>query len=1425
MLQKRLKFITFAYYSFAMEKIYKILFIFLFLFPFQLVSQTPSWVKNLGGTGADVSSGFTTATDSRGNIFISGTFQGTASFGSFSLTASGSDDIFLAKLNCNGTVLWAVKIGSTGTEGTYVSLAINANDKVYITGAHENNCVFTSTDATTINLTSAGSTDIFLAQYDTLGVLQWAKNIGGGSGIEQPFVVAVDKVQDIYVTGYYGGISGASCSFNGTPYSCAGVYDMFLEKLDASGNFIWVRTGGSTGDDIGVSIGIDNANNVYLGIQHWNTLTLSNSTLTVSHHPVTGWDAAVIKYDSSGYAIWAQTISGPQFEGIGGIIFDAFDKVYFTGLVMGTATFSSSGPGLYTATSNGNMDIFLAKYDTTGKAVWLRSDGGTGNDFGRNLVWAGPNNIVIVGTFENSFTNFLGTLTSAGSSDVFFIHFDGTGNRLQQYQFGGIGGDQGWNLVRDNYGNIYASGSFSSTASIGAISTTSNGGSDAFVIKLKSNLPPRNFLPKDTTVCTPNFTINSTLAFDNYLWNNNATTSTITVDTAGLYILKGFNQCDTAWDSIYVDFVKPAPYIIRSTCSTDSIQLQAANGSSPVWTPSTGLSNPNIANPKALPATSTTYYFTRTINNCSVTDTVRVEIFNCAACPTGSGQPGSELVTNGDFESGNTSFLTDYNYQSSSISSPGDYSITNDARNKGSNLARCFDRKTGGGNFLIANGASLPINVWKQTIPVTAGKNYVLSFWAVNVLGGTPAQLDIKINGGVVGSLTVSGTAAFWENVSLVWPSGANISAVIEIVNNNTLGAGNDFGIDDISFRECECSLIPGVTADTTICKGSSLQLLATGGTTYRWLPNLTLSDTSIANPIATPDTTVTYWVYVEDATGCSKLTSVTLQVEFPIAVNIGNDTAICEGTTFNLSSPGGYPHLWSTGDTTQNISFTAIPDTVNFLPKLYWVQTGSVRCPIRDSIMIMTIPKPKIVTSAPANQTICIGESVTLTATRIPGWAPIVWSTGDTDKVITQSPVVPTTYTLQYSNGACLFIDSVHINVISQPSINIGNDTVLCDGSTFILSAPSGMPRVWSTGDTTQTITVTVQTDTVNYIPQLFWVRVGTATCNATDTILIYSIAQPILISSFSHNDTICRGEAITMSVRCYPPYLPVVWSTGDTTKTVNIVPTNTTTFSVEYLGSLCGFFDNIRLVVVNKPTVTLTNDTFICKGNSKTLIASGAGNYLWSTGQTTPTITVSPAVPTTYWVVGRNATCLADTEWVTIDVIDVVAAFTATPTKGKLPLKVDFTNQSTGASAYFWDFGDGSSSIDSTPTYTYQKPGTYTVKLAALTPQGCTDTAYVDIIVENDYYCFIPNAFSPDGNGVNDVFEFKYNGLVKMTGYIFDRWGKLLYEWEIPGGQWWDGNYQGVPCQQDTYMYMVRVKDLENKLHTYKGPLHLIR
>ncbi len=329
------------------------------------------WARSMGGKGTDY--GYTIAIDKAGNIYTSGYFRDTVDFNpgtgaadTFFLISQGAD-IFISKLDPNGNFIWAKRIGSTGADYGQ-SLAADAHGYFYLTGYFNGTVNFDP--AGNYPLQSKGSTDAYLARFDTSGNLTWAKNMGG-TGADQGLGVATDPWGNAYATGYILYPSWFKHGQDSVMLPSPPAYkaqDIYVVKWDSAGTFQWVRMMGGKSGDYGNAIATDRAGNVYTTGRYRDT-GYFNPADPASYMVALGSSSAdeifVSKMDPNGNFVWAATVSSRFATDRGnGIHVDNSGNVLVTGQFGDTADFDPA-TGNHTIISKGSTDIFVLKFACT----------------------------------------------------------------------------------------------------------------------------------------------------------------------------------------------------------------------------------------------------------------------------------------------------------------------------------------------------------------------------------------------------------------------------------------------------------------------------------------------------------------------------------------------------------------------------------------------------------------------------------------------------------------------------------------------------------------------------------------------------------------------------------------------------------------------------------------------------------------------------------------------------------------------------------------------------------------------------------------------------------------------------------------------------------------------------------------------------
>jgi hypothetical protein len=382
------------------------------------------WAKRIGGTGYDIATSITV--DNSGNVYTTGKFSGTVDFdpgaGTSNLTSAGGGDIFISKLDPIGNFVWAKRMGGTGIINAN-TIALDNSGNVYTSGYFFRTADF-DPGLGTSNLTSVGTSDIFISKLDTAGNFIWARSIGGNS-YDEATSIAADNSGNVYTTGSFAGTADFDPGAGTSNLTSSGSNDIFVSKLDAAGDYVWAKKIGGAIAEFSESIAVDLSGNVYTTGSYTDTVDFDPGPGTTNLFSVGIYNVFVSKLDAAGNFIWAKSMGGTSSSSGGSsIAVDSFENVYLSGNFLDTADVDP-GSGTVNLISLGSNDIFVAKLDAAGNFIWARSIGGTTFDLNYSIAIDGTNNIYTAGWFEGTVDFDPGprtsNLTSVGSHNMFLL--------------------------------------------------------------------------------------------------------------------------------------------------------------------------------------------------------------------------------------------------------------------------------------------------------------------------------------------------------------------------------------------------------------------------------------------------------------------------------------------------------------------------------------------------------------------------------------------------------------------------------------------------------------------------------------------------------------------------------------------------------------------------------------------------------------------------------------------------------------------------------------------------------------------------------------------------------------------------------------------------------------------------------------------
>ncbi len=666
------------------------------------------------------------------------------------------------------------------------------------------------------------------------------------------------------------------------------------------------------------------------------------------------------------------------------------------------------------------------------------------------------------------------------------------------------------------------------------------------------------------------------------------------------------------------------------------------------------------------------------------------------------------------------------------------------------------------------------------TVTVTDGNLCTTTASAlVGNIGGPTASGSVLTHvacfAGSDGSAAVSASAGT-PPYSYNWlPFGGNSNTASNLIAGNyTVQVTDDDGCITVVYLNISepPALVATSTSTNVQCNGmanGSISLSASGGTApyfYSWNPQVSNSSN------ATGLSPGSYSVFVTDANGCGIQSSTQISEPAILSISTSNTDASCFGLsdgTATVSSAGGTtPHSYnwtSLGITNQQIS--GLPSGTYSV-----IVTDANSCTQQSSVNIQQ-PTP-LQMQVSGSGTICINQYTTISASVSGGTSPYFyfWSNGVTDSIQTISPDSATIYSVSVTdqNGCSLPAQQISVDVYPALSLTISDPLEICAGEPASISAVAtggnGGPYVytWNSGAITGPAhTVYPMTDSA------FTVIVTDGCGSPTVTQSVIILVEPAPVAQFLPQSIIgCTPVYANFQDYSFvPPGTVYTWNLGDGTSSSEQNPSHIYTIPGEYDVSL---------------------------------------NLVSETGCTS-----SMLIPNAVIVYGYP---VADFQ----QSADEVSIFQ--------PI-VNFTDNSFNAIRFEWDFGDGSDiSFIQHPVHEYTDTGTYIVRLIVTSIGGCTDTIYSIIRVEQEFTIYVPNAFTPNGDGINDFFIAQGIGWKSYEMWILDRWGLKIFHCTSTS-QPWDGTYfgNGNVCQTDVYEYVIDVFDYKDQKHRVIGHVTLFR
>ena len=477
-------------------------------------AQHFDWANSYGSTGADGGKAITV--DQFGNIYTVGYFNGTVDFdpnsGTYYLTSNGDYDCFIQKVDSSGNFVWAKSFGGTSSEMAN-SIVIDAFSMIYIKGYFRETVDF-NPGINTNELTASMFGNMFLLKLDSDGEFQWVKDLENLPLYDKVNTMAISGT-NIIITGQFSGTMDFDPNAGTTELTSNGGKDIYIQKIDILGNFVWAKNiGGIYNEEEASAITTDNIGNIYIGGSFVQTLDFDPNSGT-NNVTAQSRDNFILKLNSFGGFEWVKTMGGTgSSTESASIILDSDNNIYNTGTFSGTSDFDPN-TGTSSLTSAGSFDVFIQKLDNNGNLIWVKSFGGNKLDKSNSITLDNDNNVYTTGYFYETVDFDTGNddvynLTTVDNYKNIFVHkLTKDGVFEWAVSIGEDTGNEAGNSILSFNNKIYTTGYYIGTVDFDfseEIHTlTSKGHTDIFLLKID----PKEIIIEDTT--TSIFSINTSL--------------------------------------------------------------------------------------------------------------------------------------------------------------------------------------------------------------------------------------------------------------------------------------------------------------------------------------------------------------------------------------------------------------------------------------------------------------------------------------------------------------------------------------------------------------------------------------------------------------------------------------------------------------------------------------------------------------------------------------------------------------------------------------------------------------------------------------------------------------------------------------------------------------------------------------------------
>jgi gliding motility-associated-like protein len=645
----------------------------------------------------------------------------------------------------------------------------------------------------------------------------------------------------------------------------------------------------------------------------------------------------------------------------------------------------------------------------------------------------------------------------------------------------------------------------------------------------------------------------------------------------------------------------------------------------------------------------------------------------------------------------------------------------------------------------------------------------------------------------------------------------------------------------------------PTVTSPVTYCQNAAAIPLTATGTSLLWYTVAVggAGNAAAPTPVTTTAGTTSYYVS-QTLLGCE---GPRAQIDVvvnptPALPTVTSPVTYCVNAVAVPLTATGTALLWYTVPAGGAGSATApTPVTTTAGSTNYYVSQTLLGCEGPRAVIVVTVnPLPVVTVTSP---TICIGATATMTAG---GATSYTWSAGATSTGVTTataSPIITTTYTVTGTALGCSNFAVSLVTVNALPVITVTSPTV-CAGVTATMTASGGTSYTWSAGATP----ALVNTATATPAATSTYTVTGTA-LGCSNTAVSTVTVHPLPTAFISGYGSVCTGQPtpnITITFTGTAPWtftyvhggVPTTLTVGVSPYTISSPTAGTYTITALSDANCTGTFSGSGIIYVHPiPFANFTSAPNsgcvpLCVNfTDLSTISSGAvSHWNWDFGDGNTSISPSPSE--CYYLSGTYSVSLTVTSdsgcsntFTMANLIHTYpvpsASFNCPFVTSLLDPRVQFNNTSLGATTYQWNFGDPNCPVAenqsnaTSPIHMYSLTGTYCVQLIAAN-NNCYDTARMCLIIEPEFTFYVPNSFTPNGDGFNDEFFGKGENINSLEMWIYDRWGNSIFHGNGYNDHW-DGTFHGHIVQEDVYVYVIKLKDFKNADHKYIGKVTVVR